>query len=422
MTMDDSIAILGRQPALGLAELESLYGDKNVTPVGSIAARLSIMPCSIDFARLGGTIKLCKTLTVLDTVDWYYIESYLVDVSPEHSRLMPKGKMHLGLSTYGISISPKQLLATGLKIKKAINQTTSRTVRLVPNINNELNAAQVLHNKLLAANGWELVLIRNDQKTILAQTLFIQDIESYGLRDYGRPKRDARIGMLPPKLAQIILNLAIGPQEFAQVSLGLSGNTCFSPEDNQKMHELRSHIVILDPFCGTGVMLQEALHMGYGVLGSDIESRMVDYTNQNLQWLTNHYISESAISNVITGDATSFNWSPPVDAVASEIYLGRPFTELPNAAILAQTVSDCNTITKKFLKNIHSQLKPDTRLCLAIPAWQIKPNQFRHLPLIDHLSDLGYNRLSFERVRNEDLLYYRAGQIVARELLVLTRD
>ena len=420
--MDNSIAILGRQPALGLAELESLYGDKNVTPIGSIAAKLSIMPYSIEFSRLGGTIKLCKALKVFDTISWRDIESYLVDVSPEHSKNMPSGKMHLGLSAYEMPITPKQLLATGLKIKKAINQATGRTVRLVPNINNELNSAQVLHNKLLTANGWELVLIRSGQKTVLAQTLSIQDIESYGLRDYGRPKRDARIGMLPPKLAQIILNLAIGPQEFAQSSLNPTGSTCFSPGDSQKLRELHSRKIILDPFCGTGVLLQEALHMGYGVLGSDIEPRMIEYTNQNLQWLTDHYKASYASSNVAAGDATSFDWPQPIDVVASEVYLGRPFTALPDTEILAQTVSDCNTITKKFLKNMHGQLKPGTRLCLALPAWQVKPGQFRHLPLIDHLDDLGYNRLSFEHVRNEDLIYYRAGQIVARELLVLTRS
>ena len=92
MIMDDSIAILGRQPALGLAELESLYGEKNVTPIGSIAAKLSIMPCSVEFSRLGGTVKLCKTLKVFDTTSWHDIEAYLVDVSPEHSKNAPRVK------------------------------------------------------------------------------------------------------------------------------------------------------------------------------------------------------------------------------------------------------------------------------------------------------------------------------------------
>jgi len=73
------------------------------------------------------------------------------------------------------------------------------------------------------------------------------------------------------------------------------------------------------------------------------------------------------------------------------------------------------------LQNLHGQLKPGTRLCLAVPAWQTRPDQFKYLPLIDQIDDLGYNRVSFEHIRDEDLLYYRSDQIVARQLLVITR-
>jgi hypothetical protein len=56
-----------------------------------------------------------------------------------------------------------------------------------------------------------------------------------------------------------------------------------------------------------------------------------------------------------------------------------------------------------------------------VPAWQIGPDRFKHLALIDQIADLGYNHTRFEHVRDEQLLYYREDQIVARELLVLTR-
>ena len=53
-----SLSILGRQPALGLAELESLYGAKHVRPVGNVAAAIDVDTLDMDFARLGGSIKL----------------------------------------------------------------------------------------------------------------------------------------------------------------------------------------------------------------------------------------------------------------------------------------------------------------------------------------------------------------------------
>ena len=420
--MDVSLLILGRQPALGIAELESLYGGGNVQPVGQHAARLSVVPCSIDFARLGGSTRLCKLLTELDTTSWKQIEKFLIPVSPAQAAKMPEGKMHLGLSVYGFDVSPGQLLATGLNIKKAIQKNSGRSVRLVPNKGAELNTAQVIHNKLTTPNGWELVFVHSGEKTLIAQTVSVQDIDSYSERDFGRPKRDARVGMLPPKLAQLLINLATGPNEFLAVKDQLSNDMiCMPPEDVQKMHAERANTTLLDPFCGTGVVLQEALLMGYKAVGTDLEQRMVDYSRQNLEWLSLKHPHVANNYQLAAGDATTATW-PPVHMVASESYLGRPFTDKPPAEVLAQTVTDCNVIIKKFLRNIHGQIQPGTRVCLAVPAWQIKPNEFKHLPLVDQIEELGYNQVRFERVRDDELLYYRPDQIVARQLLTITRN
>jgi tRNA G10 N-methylase Trm11 len=257
-----------------------------------------------------------------------------------------------------------------------------------------------------------LVVVADGQQTFLAQTVQIQDIDAYTLRDRGRPKRDSRVGMLPPKLAQIIVNLA-GKHVVPE------GGTR-DPEHPTNKNPRNARL--LDPFCGTGVLLQEAMLMGYDAYGTDLEPRMIDYSNHNLTWLKGHYpaIAERA-ADLEIGDATNFVWRAPVDLVATETYLGKPFTAPPAPDVLASTMADCNLIIKKFLRNIHPQLQPGTRLCIAVPAWQTSKNQFRHLPLIDQISDLGYNHMELEHAESADLLYYRADQVVARELLVLTR-
>ena len=410
-----SVMVLGRQPALGLAELESLYGSAKLRPAGGQAVIVDVDPCLLAFDRLGGSTKFCKLLTTLDTTNWKQVEKFLLQVSPGHSQTMPEGKMTLGLSLYGFDISLRQIEATGLSLKKAIRKT-GRPVRRVPNKSAELNAAQILHNKLTGPNGWELVFIRDGGKTVVAQTVKVQDIESYTLRDRGRPKRDAKVGMLPPKLAQILLNLGAG--QLAEETLS---SICDIPADQEIPLPLLEKTV-LDAFCGTGVVLQEAVLMGYHAYGTDLEPRMVEYSKANLAWLADQSRLAPACCRVEIGDATSHHWQKPVDFVACETYLGRPFTARPDGETLAQTVADCNLIIKKFLQNIHDQITVGTRLALAIPAWQMRPNEFKHLPLIDSLSELGYNRVSFEHIRDEDLLYYRADQIVARQLLVLTRS
>ena len=358
-----SLLVLGRQPALGLAELESLYGGEKLRPVGEQAVVIDVDPCLLAFDRLGGSVKFCKLLTTLETTDWQQIEAFLVKVSPAHSETMPEGKMQLGLSVIGLDVHLKQLLASGLTLKKAIRKT-GRNVRLIPNKNPELNTAQVTHNNLTGPTGWELVLIRDGQRTIVAQTVKVQDIESYTRRDRERPKRDARVGMLPPKLAQIIINLAAGLLPKDKLA-----SICDIPAVD-KIPRPQLGQTVLDPFCGTGVVLQEALLMGYDVYGTDLEPRMIDYTKANLAWLQTAYGTSDTAYRFEAGDATVSKWAPPIDFVAAETYLGRPFTSPPTPEVLAQTMADCNLIITRFLKNIGPQLAPGTRLCLAVPAWQ----------------------------------------------------
>ncbi len=390
-----SLTILGRQPALGLAELESLYGPEHVRPLGSHAL-LDVSASEIDFKRLGGTIKVAQLLTVLPSTDWKSTYDYLAENIPRHLKNVPGGTFTLGVSVYGPTFNLAKLNADLLSLKKVI-RASGRSVRIVPNKTSELSSAQVLHNKLTHRGAWELLLVRAGGKTYIAQTLFVQDIEAYAARDQARPKRDARVGMLPPKLAQILVNLAVP----AAIS------------NKQKA------IRVLDPFCGTGVILQEALLMGYHVIGSDIDPRLVDFAKTNIQWLVQKYPVTMGQVVIEIADATTHKW-PRFSALTSEVYLGRPLAALPSPAKLQGIINDVNTIVRKFLQNLLPQLKTGQKAVLAIPAWKLG-NNFKHLPLIDHLTDMGYNRVSFVHTSSDHLIYFREDQIVARELLVLEK-
>jgi tRNA (guanine10-N2)-dimethyltransferase len=192
--------------------------------------------------------------------------------------------------------------------------------------------------------------------------------------------------MLPPKLAQIIINLAKPG----------AGST------------------VLDPFCGTGVVLQEALLMGRYAYGTDLEPRMIEYTKKNLEWLIG-----PAKQKLEVGDATSYTWES-FDAIAAETYLGRPFSSTPSPTVLQEVMQDVDTIHRKFLKNVASQTKPGFRMCLAVPAWKT-PQGFKHLKTLASLEEMGYTRVSFVHASNDELIYHRENQIVARELVTLIR-
>jgi SAM-dependent methyltransferase len=381
------IAILGRQPKLGLAELESLYGAHSVEPIGSHAARVA---ATVEPARLGSTLKLARQLEELPYTDWQKITNYLLENLPERVSGLPEGKIKIGLSVYGLPANAQQLFRVGLEIKKTL-RAEGRSVRIVPSNEATLNSAQVLHNGLTGDLGMELVLIKHGSSTVLAQTTWVQDVDDYARRDFGRPKRDAFVGMLPPKLAQTMLNLAnVQPGQH-----------------------------VLDPFCGTGVVLQEAALLNCNVYGTDISELMVRYTRDNLNWLEDIYKTH-VDTYLEVADATDATWRSPIDHVVCETYLGQPLSGLPKPEKLDEIMRDCNTIITKFLKNLHQQVEPGSRHTIAVPAWRVN-GQFKHLPLLDRLKELGYNRLRFTHAAEaQDLLYHREDQIVARELLVLT--
>lgn len=379
------IALLGRQPELGIAELESILGSDCLKPIpGAVIIEKEVQ--DVPFFRFGGLMKLGKVLNTLETTQWRDIEEYLIPACVEHSATVPEGKLTIGLSAYGFNLTSKILERTGLSIKKAV-KATGRPVRLVPNKDLDISAAQILHNKLTHENGWDLIIYRDGGRTILARTAFVQDIEGYTARDQARPFRDARVGMLPPKLAQIIINLAAGDK----------------PQ------------TILDPFCGTGVILQEASLMGYSVYGTDNDARMIEYTQKNLDWLQTRFNVTPKYSAEV-GDATKFKWKQPIDAVATEVFLGKPMSGKPEPKIIREEIAEVQQLLKNALRNLAGQLKPGTKCCFAIPAWFYDGN-VHLLPLIDQIEEIGYTLSTFRHVRPGPLIYRREGQIVGRQLL-----
>ena len=392
-----SLVILGRQPLLGIAELESLYGAKAITPFGDRFALLDVPADKIEFSRLGSVIKLVSVVKELQSTDWPLVERYLLAMTKEHLDYIPtEGKFNVGISSYGVKATPKHLTASALSIKKII-KASGRSIRIVPNKSVTLSTPQVLHNHLAGATrGWELVCVRYGNKTLVGLTMAEQDIDAYSARDQVRPKRDAFVGMLPPKLAQTIINLALGTKPVKDA-------------------------VVLDPFCGTGVLLQEALLMGANAQGTDNEPRMIEYSAENITWLRDRWREATGSVQIELGDARDHTWRLPVDTVAAETYLGHPMSNIPSPEKLRDILEPVNLLHKKFLQNLHGQLKSGTRLCIAVPAWNLGQNRFKHLPVLDQLTDLGYNRMVLERVPTKELLYFRPDQIVARELVILIR-
>lgn len=389
------IAILGRQPNIGVAELERVFGSTNVNILSDSVA--SVTSDNFDIDSLGGIPKAGKVVMTLPYVDWHRVAQTVATTYAKQWSTF-SGKITTGVSVYGFRANSREVQRVGIDIKNQLKKT-GVSLRLIPNQAPQLSSATSHHNKLgLNINKVEILIVRtDDDKTIVAESVGTQNISAYAARDQKRPKRDAFVGMLPPKLAQIMVNLAVGQE----------------PNHQQ--------LTVLDPFCGTGVILQEAVLKGYNVYGTDLSDKMIDYSHENLVWLKNKY-KLSPITRLEVGDAMAYQWQTPVDVVVCETYLGQPFSAPPSAKKLAEVSRNCEHIITEFLRNIGSQIKPGTTLCVAVPAWRDNNGQFTHLSLSGHLNKLGYSRVKLRNVTTNKLLYYRNDQVVARELLILEKS
>lgn len=389
--------ILGRQPEIGLAELQAVY-KKEPQLIASNVALLDIssQTALASSKRLGAIVKIIQVVNKKFTVS----KSNLTTLCRQLFNNVD-GKITLGVSYYDPRASKHSAISLGQELQ-SILKGLGHSTRLLPTNNAVLGAATILHNGLSGQNPKkiELNFIKtSDQASLcVGRTIYIQDIDAYTFRDRRRPRRDAHNGMLPPKLAQTMINLAVHASKSGQTQ---GAN-------------------LLDPFCGTGVVLQEAALMGMDVFGTDLNPDMVNNTKININWL-NRMLHLDVVPNLAIGDATTFDWkswaSPDkINLVATETYLGRAYAAPPAADELKYNITACNIIIDKFLANISKQLPSGCGLCIGVPVWFVR-DHIHHLPCTNRLDSYRF----INQTDGANLIYHRPDQIVGRELLVLQK-
>jgi tRNA G10 N-methylase Trm11 len=257
----------------------------------------------------------------------------------------------------------------------------------------------VLHNGLLKDN-YEWVLIEQGRKQWhYGRTAWIQDLEGFSQRDYDKPSSDTRRGMLPPKLARTMVNLA-----------GVAAG---------------KHIY--DPFVGSGVLLMEAKLLGYQISGSDISAKAVADTKQNLQWL-NKIAGTKGNAQLAVADASG-ELPYRADAIVTEGYLGHPVRESTSFPEILEQQRLVDSLLRSFLRRAHAALPSGGRLVITVPLWRLPHSGDRRTTAIDGASELGYTVIrpvpqgttGSELTERNSILVSRPKQRVVHELYVLER-
>ncbi|MBM5789609.1 methyltransferase domain-containing protein [Candidatus Parcubacteria bacterium] len=375
--------ILGSHPALSLAEITAVLGEKTV--VAQTPEVLVLDEVTEDAAvlqeRLGGTVKIGGILGEMA----HWNEEEAADLIASFAReASGTSKIRFGISAYGLG-SDTRLLG---KAVKARLKETGRSVRFVTSKEPALSSVIVTENDLLASGG-EYVLIQTRDTVWIGQTQTVQDFKAWSQRDYGRPSRDAKSGMLPPKLARMMVNLSGADPK---------GQT------------------LLDPFCGSGTILAEAMLMGFHTLiGSDISQKAIDDTKQNLDWLAKHaHLAESNLSLLVHDVRTLDEVLPePVDVIVTETYLGKPRTRLLTPRESEQQSRELVALLQPAVETLARLLKSGGVCVMAIPLFKTK-NGFKPIGL-----EPVFARASFGV--EGSFTYFRQDQIVGRQICVLRK-
>ncbi len=334
------LAILGREPELSVAELEAVLGAAQVEVLSNDVARIKTdMPPAQLLPRLGGVLKIAaivdswppsgslhKTIGQQVNADWL-------------RQQLTGDRLDFGFSLYGGRPADMQAIkATGLRLKKEL-RADGRAVRFVIDKTPQLSTVTVQRNGLVQ-HGREIIFVRDEQAVIAAVTQAVQDFRAYALRDRGRPAVDPKSGMLPPKLAQMMVNIART-----------------KPTD-----------VLLDPFCGSGTVLQEAALLGVKkIFGSDVSQKAARDSQENMRWFMKEFPTIHVDVEATKHDVREV--TQHMDVVVTEPYLGQPLRGHETYDMLHRQVRELDALYLSAFEAWRRTINPGGRVVMVWPEF-----------------------------------------------------
>jgi len=279
------------------------------------------------------------------------------------------GKYLFGVSVYCAEDSLRRFSKNiqrfaGSSIKKALAVHDKKSVFMGFSKTREypqLTHVEVL-KKGLVENKAEALLCIGRKQTWLATTVAVHNPFEFQKRDVGKPNQ-RKIFAIPPRLARIMINLA----------------QC-EPEK-----------VLLDPFCGVGTILQEALLAKAKVVGVDLNPWCVKAAGENLEWLKHEYGLPKAEYRVLEGDARSLTSKVgQVDCIAKEPDLGPALRDVPTTPYAGKIIAKLEPLFFSFLAEAFKILRKNGRLVLVTPYFRTRSGKVVTMPIGERALEAGF--------------------------------
>ncbi|TXT57718.1 MAG: hypothetical protein BAJATHORv1_10422 [Candidatus Thorarchaeota archaeon] len=195
------------------------------------------------------------------------------------------------------------------------------------------------HGLLVPPNA-EILATFTDSKLYLSKTIVVYDSQLQKYRDESRPYISAEIST-SPKICRTLLNFA----------------------------GARPGETVLDPFCGTGTLLMEAIMLGIRAIGIDVDPDVLQGAHQNIMWLSRD-LGEHVDFELIRGDSREVAeiLSESVDAIAFEPHLGPVLEEKPDTKTAEGIIEDLTELYNTVLRGLSKVLKPGGRIGMTLPV------------------------------------------------------
>jgi len=391
--------VFGSHPLLSLAEARAVLGGEKPEVIEPVAVfEREDWDGAMLQDRLAGTVKLGDD--VLDVAVKNLTAERICDLIEEKKRAE---RVLFGMTIIGEGKTRFDKLP--LQVKKALKER-GRSSRWVTGDRGDLSPAAVskLH---LTDEGYDFVVVLTKNRAMVCLTTHVQDADAWSKRDFGRPFRDATTGMLPPKLARMMVNLGVA----------------------QPITRNPQQMTILDPFCGGGTILMEAALMKTGpVIGADNDPRQVAGCKENMEWMAQEGMinRETGLIEVMQQDATSIDQrlkNRAIDAVVTEGYLGKPLQGNEPLAFLGKQKLDIEELWRNTLRSLAKILKSGAPVVCVWPVFVAKGVSVA-VDLKKDLSGLGFalvNPLEEWTDKPVTLTYARPDQHVKRNIVTLKK-
>ncbi len=374
--------LLGNTPALSIAEITAVYPDATVSheyeSILKVTTDTQIPATAID--ALGGTVKIFEVIKSFsehpESYDTELYDAIMADIAAARTQ-----KIAFGLAEIGRDHLPPIELAT---LKNELIASSIKA-RYVEGSRHGLSSAVLSHKKMT-----EYAIIQTAAASYIARTLAVQNIDAWTFKDREKPYANRKKGMLPPKLARIMLNLATGGK--------------------------KTDGIVYDPFCGTGTILIEALEAGFTVAGSDTDAESVAGARQNTEW----FISERELTttaHIFQADVSRAQLPirEKISYLVSEPFLGK---QTPQPDQLGGIFKGLEKMYLGAFRHWRELLVPGAKIVCIFPCVQKAttpgyPDAHLH-KLIDKLAEIGYTTTS------ETVVYHRPQAVISREIYQFT--